>query len=374
MLLSYKHRLYPTQEQQASLGQMLKDFCFLYNCALEQRIDTYRKGRALGYPQQALELKDCRALGIGLEQWSFSAEQQVLRRLDKAYGAFFRRCKAGQKPGFPRFRASSRYHAGEFRVGDGLTLRPSDRIAITGVPGEIKVRWHRYLPSPPGSAIVTRQNGKWFVVFHVAVNIDDQREGETVGIDYGLTSLVALSTGETIDRPNWTKRAAKGLKRRQRALARCKRGSGRTAKVRARLSAYQAKIARKRAAFTHTLTYRLTKRFAGIAIEDLNIKGLAGGMLAKHVHDAAWAQIASQIDYKAEKAGDLFAAVDPRRTSQICPGCGQIAVKTLADRMHTCDCGCVLDRDVAAAMVVHFRAFGFWPGRGRRTLSEPVAA
>ena len=161
MQLSYKYRIYPTRSQAAMLGEMLRDFCALYNAALEERVDAYRKrGICLGYTHQAVELKAVRALGYGFEHWSFSAEQQVLRRLDKAFKAFFRRCKAGEKPGFPRFRARARYHAAEFRVGDGLTLRKTGWISIVGIPAEIKCIWHRNLPSEPTSAILTRQNGK----------------------------------------------------------------------------------------------------------------------------------------------------------------------------------------------------------------------
>ena len=109
-------------------------------------------------------------------------------------------------------------------------------------------------------------------------------------------------------------------------------------------------------------------------MEDLNIKGLAGGMLAKHVHDASWAMLAAMLAYKASSAGCELVKVDPRGTSQECPECGQIAAKTLAERRHRCACGADLDRDVAAAMVVHYRAFGFRPGAGRGTSSERAAA
>src|SRR3546814_7151548 len=103
---------------------MLRDFCGLYNAGLQQRIEAYgRRGVSLNYGMQAGELKAVRACHEGLARWSFSAEQQVLRKLDKAFRAFFGRLKRGDKVGFPRFRASARYHAAEFRVGDGLTLR-----------------------------------------------------------------------------------------------------------------------------------------------------------------------------------------------------------------------------------------------------------
>lgn len=370
MLLSYKYRIEPNWTQAAALGEMLADFCWLYNAGLEQRITAYQRRRvSISYGMQAAELKAVRGLGDGLERWSFSAEQQVLRRLDKTFRAFFARGS-----GFPRFRARARYHAAEFRVGDGLTMRKSGKLGFVGVPGEIKVRWHRALPSKPASAILSRNAGKWYIVFHVEVAPVERASPDSVGIDLGLTSLVALSNGETIARPNWTKRAARDLRRRQRAIARCKRGSNVRRKRVVSLAKFQAHVAAKRRDMCHKLTRGLVDRFGRIAIEDLNIKGLARGMHAKHVHDAAWAQITAMLRYKAANAGGECVEVDPRGTSQTCPECGIIAAKTLATRKHRCECGCSLDRDVAAAMVVHFRAFGFWPGTGLGTLSEPVAA
>ena len=84
-------------------------------------------------------------------------------------------------------------------------------------------------------------------------------------------------------------------------------------------------------------------------MEDLNTKGLARGMLAKPVHNAAWATLVGMVSYKAERAGSVTRLVDPRGTSRTCPECRTVAVKTLAEREHRCECGCVLDRDVAAA-------------------------
>src|SRR5215472_14652748 len=165
--LSYKYRIEPNRMQAGAPAGMLADFCQLYNAALEQRIEAYRRRSiSLQYGNQALELKAVRCAAPALARWSFSSEQQVLRRLDKTFKAFFARGR-----GFPRFRASARYHAAEFRVGDGLTIRKNGRLGFVGVPGDIKVRWHRELPSKPSSAILTRQAGKWYIVFHVEVDV-----------------------------------------------------------------------------------------------------------------------------------------------------------------------------------------------------------
>jgi putative transposase len=375
MTLSHKYRIEPNRAQAAALGDMLRDFCGLYNAGLQQRIEAYqRRGISVNYRMQADELKAVRCAAPEFARWSYSAEQQVLRRLDKAFKAFFRRCKEGKKPGFPRFRASARYHAADFRVGDGLTIRKTGRLGFVGVPGDIKVRWHRALPNKPACAILTRQNGKWYVVFHVEVKATDRASPDTVGIDFGLTSLIALSNGETEPRPNWTKAAAKGLRRRQRSVARCKRRSKIRSKRVTALARYHARVANRRRDHLHRISRNLIDRFGRIGIEALNIKGLASGMLAKHVNDASWAQLTAMLEYKAASAGVELVKVDPRGTSQECPGCGLVEAKTLADRIHRCECGCVLDRDVASAILVHFRAFGFWPGAGLGSLSERVAA
>lgn len=130
---SCKYRIEPNRTQTVAQSEMLAGFCQLCNAALQQRIEAYRRGGiSLRYGNQALELKAMRCAAPQLARWSFSAEQQVLRRLDKTFKAFFARGK-----GFPRFRARARYHAAEFRVGDGLALRKNGRIGIVGVPGDV---------------------------------------------------------------------------------------------------------------------------------------------------------------------------------------------------------------------------------------------
>lgn len=359
MILSYKFRVYPTRAQSALLSDLLADFCELYNAGLQQRIEAYeRRSVSLSYATQTSELKAIRAEHAGLARWSFTAEQQVLRRLDKSFKGFFGRVRRGAKVGFPRFRSVGRYRTADFRIGDGLTLRQSGRVGIVGIPNEIKVKWHRPLPAKPKSAVLTRRNGKWFIVFYVDVDVASTRNGEMVGIDAGLTSIVALSNGETVKRTNLTKRAAKELRRRQRALARCKAGSKRRAKAKLHLAKFSEKISARRRDLLHKVSCGLVGRFSDIAVENLNIKGLASSMLAKEVNDAAWAQLILMLGYKAEKAGGRLVKVDPRGTSQTCPECGTVKAKTLAERRHRCDCGCDLDRDVAAAIVIHQRAFG----------------
>lgn len=374
MILSYRYRLYPSKAQDVALGEMLADFCELYNCALEHRISAYVKGTSIRRYDQSACLPQIRRELPHQGRWSATAQQKVLHRLDKAYAAFFVRVKRGGAAGFPRFRARARYHAADFQVGDGMTLRKSGNIGFVGVPGQVKVKWHRALPSLPKSAVLSRNAGKWFIIFHVDVQPIERIGPDSVGIDMGLINLVALSTGETVARQNITKRNAARLRRTQRALARCKRGSKGRQECKAVVAKLQAHIGNARRDSLHKLSASIVARFGRIAIEDLNIKGLAAGMLAKPVNDAAWSMLTNMLTYKAANAGCELVKVDPRGTSQTCPECGTIAKKTLAERMHRCPCGCVLNRDVAAAIVVHDRAFGRPHGACGEAPSQRVAA
>lgn len=371
---SYRYRINPTRAQISALSEMLRDFCSLYNAALEHRILAHRKGVSIKRFDQQGALRQIRNDLPHMARWSFTAKSQVIQKLDQTYSAFFRRVTKNTTAGFPRFKASDRYHAANFRVGDGLTIKKSGRIGFVGIPGDINIRWHRDLPSKPKSAILSRNGGKWYVIFHVDVAAKERSCLDSIGIDMGLTSLVALSNGETIARPNITKRNARKLRVLQRTLARAKSGSKGRERARTAVVKLQSRIRNSRRDNLHKLSASLVDRFGRIAIEDLNVKGLARGMLAKHVNDAAWSLLTGMLAYKAESAGCEIVKVDARGTSQTCPQCRTIAVKTLATRTHRCECGCTLDRDVAAAIVIHQRAFGLPPGVGAGQLTERVAA
>jgi putative transposase len=102
--------------------------------------------------------------------------------------------------------------------------------------------------------------------------------------------------------------------------------------------------------------------YDAIAIEKLNVIGLARGVLAKDVHDASWAMFISMLRYKAEKAGVRLIEVDPQDTTQDCSRCGTRVPKDLAIRWHDCPaCGLSMDRDLNAARNVLNRA-GVAPG------------
>lgn len=173
------------------------------------------------------------------------------------------------------------------------------------------------------------------------------------GIDLGLTSLAVLSTGEAVANPRHLADAQDRIARLSRDLARKQRGSARRHKARTNLARAHQHVANCRKDFARKLACDLFSRFDLVAHEDLNVKGLAGSMLAKSIHDAAWTQLLRCLSDKAESAGRHLVAVDPRGTTIECSGCGNTMPKLLSERMHMCTvCGLVLGRDHNAAINV----------------------
>ena len=377
MQRNYRFRLYPSAAQEVWLGAMLGAFCDLYNSALHERIDCYRKtGRSLNYYDQAKELKAVRAVDERLASTSFSAQQQLLRRVDKAFKAFFARLKRGESPGFPRFQAKARFDSVEFRVGDGLTLKKDERIGLTGLAGAIKVKRHREIPpgAKLGHAIVSRNGGHWHVSFLVTLPAAEApaREFSPVGIDLGVTNLVALSDGRAIATPQWVREAAARQRRHQRRIARREMGSNRRRKAKRDYARFMRALADKRRDFLHRLSSRLVREHSHIAVEDLDVRALGRGMLAKDILNAGWGSFLAMLRYKAESAGGAVEAVDPSGTSQLCSACAGDVPKSLGVRRHVCPhCGYKADRDVNAAQNILLRADFMGLGSSLRTRSGP---
>ncbi|MFN3430605.1 MAG: RNA-guided endonuclease InsQ/TnpB family protein [Candidatus Sericytochromatia bacterium] len=351
MRKTFRYRLYPTNEQALSLTRQLREACTLYNAALQERRDAWKlAGKAIGYYDQANQLKEIRAEGLtGLA--NFSCCQDVLRRLDRAFKAFFRRAGNGEKPGYPRFRPHQRYDSITFpSYGDGIRLLDSGKLRIQGV-GCIKVKLHRPCEGRIKTVTLKREAGKWYACFSVEVaTLELEPSVLEVGIDVGLESFAVLSDGTVISNPRQYRRTQRALRRAQRKVARRKKGAnGRKNAVR-ELQAAHARIRNQRLDFHHKLARQLVNQFGLIAIEDLNIVGLASGMLAKSVHDAGWSGFFQKLAYKAESAGRLLIAVDPCGTSQRCSECRSEVRKELSDRWHHCStCGLSVSRDLNSA-------------------------
>lgn len=354
MRKTFRYRLYPTKAQQITLNAQLREACNLYNAALQERIEHWKlAGESINYFHQANQLKEIRAEGYNALS-NFSCCQDVLRRLDKAFKAFFSRIKTGDKPGFPRFKPHQRFDSITFpSYSDGIRLLDSGRLRIQGI-GEVKVKLHRPVGGTIKTVTIKREAGKFYACFSVECAATPLPASiEAVGIDVGLTSFAVLSDSSEIVNPRYYRKAQAKLRVAQRRVARRKKGGKGRRKAVAILRKASAHVRNQRNDFQHKVSTAIVAKFGLIAVEALNIKGLASGMLAKSVNDAAWGGFFQKLAYKAESAGRVWVEVDPRGTSQRCSGCGTEVRKTLKDRRHDCPmCGLSLSRDHNSALEI----------------------
>ena len=365
MLLTYRFRLLPTRRQHRALERILEAQRELYNAGLEERIDAYRKAEITRtYIDQCRALTELRRCDPEVASLPVTIQRWTLKRLDDAYAAFFRRVKAGMKPGFPRFRGKGRFTTFGFRQFQAIRFRDC-QICFTGMPGKLRVHTHR--PLPDGARIRSctfhRDVKGWAVGLVVDAQVAFPRPPHrVVGVDLGIKTFAALSDGGFIPSLRAARKAERRLRVAQRALGRSAKGSHGRRKMRKAVARCYAASARARANHLHQASARLVRDYDLIVVENLNIKGLARSVLAKDVRDAAWGRFLRMLWYKAECAGARVIAVNTCNTSQDCSDCGGRVAKTLDQRVHRCPhCGLTMDRDLNAARNILNRA-GVGPG------------
>jgi putative transposase len=376
MLLTYRFKLAPTKAQYAALDKLREDQRRLYNAALQERVDAWRKnGISITKLDQNKSLTLIRSFDGTYSSVPVSMSRWSIARVDDAFKGFFSRVKRGKKAGFPRFKPRSRWRSFGFSEWDGVRLR-DEKLLFRGLIGGLKVRLHR--PIPDGASLkactFTRTGRFWFAAIQIDVPVEEGHAlPETmVGIDVGIEHLATLSDGTHIENLEIGKKHQRKVRIAQRALARCKRGSKRRAKVREKLALLKRKTAKARSTYLHQVSAKITRDFAFIGVEKLNVKNITasakGGVeepgknvrqkagLNRAMLDASVSRLISFIDYKAERAGGQMVKVNARNTSQECYSCGVIVKKTLKERQHRCSCGADLHRDFNSAIVVLERA------------------
>lgn len=352
MLRAFQFCLQPNATQRAALDHILRDNCETYNAALQERKEAWKLQRkSVTYrmqQDQITQLRQDQAFAV----IAADIQRDPLRRVDRAFKAFFLRCKSGgEKPGFPRFRSQRRYNSFTF-----LGNRPVVRDRSVRIPnvGDIRMRGGRSVHGMPKTATVKRDGKRWnvSVVCDIGPAPEKRVVSTAVGIDVGLTTLATLSDGRAIENPRWTRKHEARIAASSRALARKQRRSKNRIRAREALRRAHQRAANARSNYLHHVSKWLVANYDLIAHENLNIQGMSQGRLAKSIMDAAWAQLLFQLRYKAESAGTYVVAVNPRGTSIRCSGCGEPVPKTLADRQHICGCGLSVGRDHNAALNV----------------------
>jgi putative transposase len=355
---SFLYRLYPNKEQSDKLSNLLDIGRNVYNCALAERKYAYRaQHKSLNYYDQASEIKELRQSIPEIAQLNFSATQDILRRLDKTFKAFY-----SGKIGFPRFKGKRRFSSITFPTyGDGIRIK-NDRLYINNV-GLLKIRIHRLFEDEINTVAIKRDCDKWYAVFSNTVEYQPlPYSSNELGIDVGIESFAVTSDNEFIENPNFLKHSLKDLRKAQRSVSRKKRGSKNRRKAVKLLAKQHLKVRNQRKDFVHKEARKIVNENGFIAVEDLQIKNMVKNHhLARSISDAGWGMFLNVLSYKAEWAGRTFVKVNPNGTSQICSNCEAKVPKDLSVRIHKCPyCGIVLHRDYNSALNIKSLGRSVW--------------
>ncbi|MER7109508.1 RNA-guided endonuclease InsQ/TnpB family protein [Streptomyces sp. NPDC000229] len=398
MIRAYKFLMRPTVGQAIALAEMLRDHCSLYNGALQERRDAYRHvtKTSVKYGDQSAQLREIRAFDPERQgRWSFSSQQATLRRLDKAFAAFFRRVKAGQTPGYPRFKGVGHFDTVIFpKDGDGYRWdsTPHDRqtrVRLQGI-GHIRVHQHRPVKGRVKTISLKREGRRWYVVLACDEVPAEPlpATGSIVGIDMGTVHFFTDSDGVHKENPKFLEGMGEELAAAQQHLSTFpKRTKRRTKKHRAaarKVAKLHAKIRRQRLDHHHKTALALVREHDVIGHEKLNTAGMtktpapkpdpeqAGGFLPngaaakaglnRSILDAGWGIFLGILAQKAESAARRVIPVNARNTSRTCPpsigGCGHIAAgnRVTQAKFECVKCGLVENADRVGALNVLHRA------------------
>ncbi|MEL6460176.1 MAG: transposase [Cyanobacteria bacterium J06621_15] len=378
MRTSYQYRLKPNKEQQKIIDNILDMLRCQYNYELAQRFDWHEQNRCSidrcslvcylpklsdkpnRYSQQE-SLKKLKKERPWYKKIHSQVLQEVPKRVEKTFDRWLKGDSNGKKSGRPRFKGAGQYKTftyPQFKQHHFV----GNKIKLSKI-GDVKVIIHR--PIPDGFVIKTVSVTKKADGYYVALGLDDKTvptiksdfdPDKIVGIDVGLTNFYVASDNTRIAAPKYLRKAERKLKSEQRKVSRRKKGSNRRKKAIKQLSIKHKKVADTRKDFHFKTAKQLLSKYDVIAVEKLNIKGLARTRLAKSIHDAGWSQFINILSFKAENAGLKVIAVNPNGTSQICSSCGHVVKKPLSQRMHNCPvCHTSICRDLNASINIRNR-------------------
>jgi putative transposase len=385
MRRSFRFRLRPTRGQQQRLTAMLAAHCDLYNAALQERRDAWRRdGRSISLFAQSADLPWIRAHVPGQKEWSARSQQETLRRLDRAFQAFFRRVASGETAGYPRFKSVRRWDSVTHYEQNGARWFPdAGRVAVVGI-GHIRVHAHRPTRGRVKTITLRREGRRWFVILGCD-QIPKQPlpdTGRRAGVDVGVVNLAATSDGVLFVNPRYAQASADKLARLQRAH---QVGGRRSVKLQRAVGELHRKIRRQRRDLHHKIARGLVERYDVIAVEQLRVAnlvrrprpqrdpddpliylpngGAAKGAPNRSIQDAGWAQFLGILDAKAEEAGRRVIRVPAHHTSQTCSQCGHVdAESRVTQAAFDCRaCGHRLHADVNAAINILQRGLALLP-------------
>lgn len=350
---AFKYRIYPTPEQETLLRQTMGCTRLVYNRALALRTDAwYKDQKRVGYSETSASLTEWKKdEGLSfLNEVSCVPLQQGLRHLQTAFSNFF--AGRAKYPNFKKKRngGSAEFTKSAFKWKDG-------KLFLAKCLEPLNIRWSRTLPEgiePSTVTVKLSSGGRWTVSLLTDAEIEPLPESPNqVGVDLGITSLIALSTGEKVANPKGFAAKRAKLRKVQKALSRKQKGSNNRHKARIKVAKVHTEISDARLDFLHKLTTRLVRENQTIAVEDLAVKNLVKNRkLSLAISDASWGELTRQLEYKCDWYGRNFVKIDRWfPSSKRCGNCGHIALKLpLNIREWDCPkCGTHHDRDVNAA-------------------------
>jgi putative transposase len=379
---AYKFRAYPTRLQEGRAIRLLADHCELYNAALAERREAWRMRKvSISYGEQSAQLKEIRAADPeGQGRHSCTAQQQTLRRLDATFGGFFRRVRAGQQAGFPRFKPSSRFDQVLFVAGDGAKWERADGGHGRGrwayprfqAIGTVKVSQHRAVKGRVKTLQLKREHRRWYVIVVSEVEPEPlPPTGRAVGIDVGVARFLTTSDGEIVANPRFLETAQARIVDLQQRKARAKPGSGNRRRLRRQLAREGRRVRNQRRDFHHKTARALVDACDVLALEVLRITNMTASArgtveqpgrnvsakagLNRSILDAGWGQFTAILTAKAASAGRQVLLVNPAFTSIDCHACGARCTRPRQDTVTCPACG-EHDADVNGARNIASRA------------------
>lgn len=360
MIKTFMYRLYPTSTQRRDMDSTLETCRRWYNACLDERKTTYEeRGVTVGKYDQLAKVKTLKASNPYAVSIHSHVLQVVVTDLDKAFQHFFRRVKAGETPGYPRFKGRNRFQSyGLKEYGNGFKIH-GRRLKLSGI-GRVRVRWHRPLEGAVKTVRLVRKAEKWYACF--ACETEPQTlpaTGRDVGVDVGLKSLLTTSDGHTVENPRWYRQGQRRLRVLQRRVSRRKKGGNNRRKAVLALQRHHEHMVNQRKNFLNKVAYKLITEHDRIALERLRITNMVKNRhLAKSILDAGWGYLVQCLTSKAAEAGRVVCLVNPAYTSKRCSGCdAEFPDFDLSVRWVNCGvCGLSLDRDHNAAINILNRA------------------
>lgn len=348
---AFKFRIYPKENQKILIAKTFGCVRFVYNKMLADRTEHYQEtGKSLNntpaqYKKEFEWLKEVDSLALANAQLN----------LNKAYKNFFR----DKAIGFPNFKSKKSNHQSYTTNCVNRNIKLENGYIVLPKLKAVKIKIHRDIPEDYKLKSVTiskTPTGKYYasILFAYQHHIEPVEPKDILGLDYSMGELFITSEGVSAEYPRYYRQALDQLKKEQKKLSKCQKGSKNRNKQRIRVAKRHEKVANQRKDFLHKLSRQITNATDAVCIEDLNMKALSQGLnFGKSVSDNGYGSFVSMLDYKLREQGKQLIKIDRwYPSSKRCSVCGKTKeTLLLSERTYHCgNCGITLDRDHNAAI------------------------